>query len=451
MLITDRPSADVEALRARLHGEVFGPDDAGYDEHRKPWNRAVDQRPAAVAFPRTDEDVVTLVDLARNRGLELAPQATGHGAGATGTLERTILVSTKHMRGVRIDPTTRIARVRAGNVWSDVTGPAALYGLAPLAGSAPDVGIVGYTLGGGLGWLARAHGWACNSVTAIELVTADGRLVRTDTRTEPELFWALRGGGSTLRHRHRDRVRALPGRPSSTAARSCSPAPAPRRCSPPGVIGRAPCRTRSRRCAGSSARPGATRSCWWRSRSSATTAPLAPLRALQPVADLVAPMPPDRLTEIHNDPKEPSAGASGHRLLNDVPDGALAQLIAHAGGPLVSVELRHLGGELSRGSVCNGALNDVKAEFALFAVGLTPDARGGDDRRRRPHPPDRRARAVGRGPRARELHREGGPLPRRLHPAPPACAQGAARRRRDVRRALDYGFVVESVNVSVFE
>ena len=100
------------------------------------------------------------------------------------------------MRGVRIDPTTRTARVRAGNVWTDVTVPAALYGLAPLAGSAPDVGIVGYTLGGGLGWLARAHGWACNSVTAIELVTADGQLIRTDTRTEPELFWALRGGGN---------------------------------------------------------------------------------------------------------------------------------------------------------------------------------------------------------------------------------------------------------------
>ena len=85
-------------------------------------------------------------------------------------------------------------------------------------------------------------------------------------------------------------------------------------------------------------------------------------------------MPPDQLTAIHNDPKEPTAAAQGHRLLNDVPDGALAQLIDHAGGALVSVELRHLGGELSRGSVCNGALNDVKPEFALFAVGLTPDA-----------------------------------------------------------------------------
>ena len=277
------------------------------------------------------------------------------------------------MRGVRIDPNTRIARVRAGNVWSDVTVPAALYGLAPLAGSAPDVGIVGYTLGGGLGWLARAHGWACNSVTAIELVTADGRLVRTDTRTEPELFWALRGGGSTygivtaiefelypVTELHagallfpgaraqevftawRDWTRTVPDEVTSLCRLVSPPGGDPIVLVEVAILG--------------------------------DDTPLDPLRALQPVADLVSPMTPDRLTEIHNDPKEPSAGASGHRLLNDVPDGALAQLIDHAGGPLVSVELRHLGGELSRGSVCNGALNDVKAEFALFAVGLVPDA-----------------------------------------------------------------------------
>ncbi len=89
------------------------------------------------------------------------------------------------MRGVRIDPRARTARVRAGAVWGDVTGPAAHYGLAPLAGSSATVGVVGYTLGGGLGWLGRAHGFACNSVTAVELVTADGEHVRTDATTRP--------------------------------------------------------------------------------------------------------------------------------------------------------------------------------------------------------------------------------------------------------------------------
>src|SRR4051794_6547313 len=197
MLITDRPSADVEALRSRLKGDVYGPRDAGYDAVRKPWNLAVDQRPAAVAAPGPDADVVAIVDFAREAGLFVTAQATGHGAGATGSLERTILVSTRRLRGVRIDPATRRARVRAGAVWADVAGPAAQHGLAPLAGSAGNVGVVGYTLAGGVSWLGRAHGLACNSVTAIELVTADGRQIRTDIANDPELFWALRGGASS--------------------------------------------------------------------------------------------------------------------------------------------------------------------------------------------------------------------------------------------------------------
>src|SRR3954469_22217012 len=146
MLITDRPDTDVAVLRSRLHGDVYGPADAGYDEARRPWNLAVDQRPAAVAFPRTDADVTAIVDFASGEGLRVTAQATGHGAHANGPLDATILISTKHMRGVRIAPVARRARVRAGAVWQDVTGPAARYGLAPLGGSAGDVGIVGYTL-----------------------------------------------------------------------------------------------------------------------------------------------------------------------------------------------------------------------------------------------------------------------------------------------------------------
>jgi len=114
MLITDRPAADVDALRCRLHGDVYGPTDEGYDEARRPWNLAVDQRPAAVAFPRTDADVRAIVEFARAEGLRVTPQATGHGAHSNGPLDGTILIATRHMRGVRIDPDTRIARVRAG-------------------------------------------------------------------------------------------------------------------------------------------------------------------------------------------------------------------------------------------------------------------------------------------------------------------------------------------------
>lgn len=375
MLITDRSSADVEALRSRLHGEVHGPQDAGYDEVRKPWNRAVDQRPAMVAFPRTDADVAAIVAFARERGFDVAPQATGHGAGTTGPLDGTILLSTKHMRGVRIDPQARTARVRAGAVWGDVTGPAARYGLAPLAGSSPTVGVVGYTLGGGLGWLGRAHGFACNSVLAIELVTADGEHVRTDAKTHPELFWALRGGtvaafgivtalelelqpvealhggalifpgprAEGIFRAWRDWTKTVPDTVSSLCRIVNPPGGDPVVLLEVAVLG-------------------------------GDDAVLAPLRALQPAADLVGPITPDGLTAIHNDPTDPSPGASGHRLLGELSDGALDALVAHADAPLVSVELRHLGGAIARGSVCHGALDDVQGSYALFAVGIVPDA-----------------------------------------------------------------------------
>ena len=135
---------------------------------------------------------------AREHGLRVAAQGTGHNARPLGSLEDTVLVKTARMRQVSIDPVARIARAEAGAVWHEVIETAAEHGLAALAGSSPDVGVVGYTIGGGISWLGRAYGLAANNVEAIELVTADGRLVRADACTEPDLFWALRGGGGSF-------------------------------------------------------------------------------------------------------------------------------------------------------------------------------------------------------------------------------------------------------------
>jgi FAD binding domain len=382
MLITDRPFADVDALRNRLYGEVYGPDDAGWDEARRAWNLAIDQRPAAVALPLTDADVVTVVDFAREEGLRVAAQATGHGAGAIASLEGTILISTKHMRGVRIDPGTRRARVRAGAVWADVTGPAAAYGLAPLAGSAPDVGVVGYTLGGGLSWLGRKHGLACNSVVAIELVTADGRHVRVDAAHDPELFWALRGGGGQfgivtaiefelypveelqggalmwpveraeeIFAAWRDWTTTAPDEVTSLCRVLHVP---PFADAPEGIRGNSFVVVEAAILGDADV--------------------LNPLRALEPEFDLVGPMSPAALIEIHNDPKHPVPGMTGHRLLAGAPDEAIAELVAHASKALVAVELRHLGGALQRSSVCHGALPNLHGEFSLLAVGIVPSA-----------------------------------------------------------------------------
>jgi FAD/FMN-containing dehydrogenase len=174
------------------------PHDQGWNEARRAWNLAVDQRPAAVAIPESAAEAAAVVRWARSRGLRVAPQGTGHAAAAMGSLAHSVLVKTERMRGIEIDATARRARVGAGVLWAEVSEAAAKHGLAGLAGSSPDVGVVGYTLGGGLSWLGRRYGLAANSVTAVELVDADGEHVRVDWQTESELFWALRGGGGSF-------------------------------------------------------------------------------------------------------------------------------------------------------------------------------------------------------------------------------------------------------------
>jgi FAD/FMN-containing dehydrogenase len=181
-----------------LDGKVVLPGDERYDGAWRAWNLAVDQRPAAVAFPESAAEVAAAIRYAAGRGLRVAAQGTGHNAGPLGPLADTVLVRTDRMRGIRIDRKTRTARAEAGVIWIDVVQAAATDGLATLAGSSPDVGVTGYTLGGGLSFLGRKYGLAASNVTAAELVTADGRLVRADHEHEPDLFWALRGGGGSF-------------------------------------------------------------------------------------------------------------------------------------------------------------------------------------------------------------------------------------------------------------
>ncbi len=198
MLSSQRALRDLPALRDLIDGEVVTPADDRWDDARRPWNLAHDQRPELVAFPESAEDVVAIVQYASRNGLRVAPQGTGHNAGSLGSLDDTILLSTSRMRGVSVDAEARSARVAAGTLWIEVTEVASELGLAPLSGSSPDVGVVGYSLGGGVSWLGRKHGLSANSILAIELVTADGRLRRVDADNEPELFWALRGGGGSF-------------------------------------------------------------------------------------------------------------------------------------------------------------------------------------------------------------------------------------------------------------
>ncbi|MFD9939910.1 FAD-binding oxidoreductase [Nonomuraea sp. NPDC059022] len=176
-------------------GPTHLPGDPGYDGGRWTWNQAVDQRPAVVAEALGAEDVRAALLAARERGLPLTVQATGHGtlAPADGGL----LLKTTRMAGVEVDPVRRVAVVEPGAVWEDVLSAAAAHGLAPLAG-VPSVGVTGYTLGGGAGWLSRLYGLAADNVVGAEVVTADGRILEAGEEHHPDLFWALRGGSGNF-------------------------------------------------------------------------------------------------------------------------------------------------------------------------------------------------------------------------------------------------------------
>jgi hypothetical protein len=190
------PEDALERLRAAVGGVVLTPEDQGYDAARAAWNPLVEQFPAVIVVAGATDDVVEAVRFARSQELAVAVQATGHGVAAPA--DGSVLIVTSGLRRVRVDPVTRTAIVAAGARWSDVLAPALEHGLTGLAGSSNDVGVVGYTLGGGLGWLARRYGLASDAVLSIDLVTPDGLLVTTSPDRHPEIFWALKGGGAGL-------------------------------------------------------------------------------------------------------------------------------------------------------------------------------------------------------------------------------------------------------------
>src|SRR3954451_10556465 len=193
-MLTMTPSSLAESLT----GAVILPGDPGWDDARSAFNLLLDQHPAAVAFPTHAEDVAAAVASARRAGLRVAPQAPAHNQGPLGGLENTLLLNVRGLQEIRVDPAAQRVRVGAGVKWDRVAPRLSAHGLAGLHGSSPDVGIAGYSLGGGIGWLARKYGMQANAVTALEVVTADGDLVRADADNHPDLFWALRGGGGNF-------------------------------------------------------------------------------------------------------------------------------------------------------------------------------------------------------------------------------------------------------------
>ncbi len=387
-----RTTSAAESLRGLCTGGVHLPGDAGYDDARTPWNVSVDQRPAAVAVPHSAAEVAAVVRAAVAAGLRVAPQSTGHNAAplAAAGLDDVVLVRLSEMTGVSIDPERRQARVIGGTLWRDVVAAASEHGLAALHGSSHDVAVAGYTLGGGLSWYARQHGLAAGMLTAVELVTADGVLVRADADHHPELFWALRGGGGNLGvvtalefgllpvtdvyggmllwdREHAPEVlatwaawtRDLPDS-VTTAIRVMSFPPLPEL--PPFLSGRQLVVV-----------DGAVLE-----SDERAVEILAPLRALAPEMDTFARMPAAGLVGIHMDPPGPTPAVSDHAMITSLTDEAVSALLAEVGPgsstSLLFAELRHLGGALGRPRP-DSALSHLAADYALFcvAVAATPE------------------------------------------------------------------------------
>jgi FAD/FMN-containing dehydrogenase len=184
----------VAGLRDRVAGAVLTERDPGYAESCAAWNVLFQHHPAVLVVAETSSDIAAAVRFARAGGFRVAVQATGHGVARPA--DGAVLIVTSKMTDVTIDPARRTAKVAAGAKWGAVLAPAQAHGLAPLLGSTTDVGAIGYTLGGGMGWLARRYGLAADSVRSFDLVTPDGELVHASSDEHAELFWALKGGGA---------------------------------------------------------------------------------------------------------------------------------------------------------------------------------------------------------------------------------------------------------------
>lgn len=380
-----------ELLSGLCEGRVYLPGDPGYDRARTPWAVQVDQRPAAVAVPHSAQEVAEVVCAATAAGLRIAPQSSGHGASpfAGADLSDVVLIRLNEFTGVSIDPDRRLARVLGGTLWQQVVEAAAPHGLAALHGSSPDVAVAGYTLGGGLSWYGRQHGLAAHHLRAVELVLADGRLVRADADHQPDLFWAVKGGGGSfgvvtalefdllpipdayagmllwpadrageLLTHWVEWTRTAP-EAATTAFRLMNFPPLPEL--PPFLSGR---------------KLVVIDGAILASDQDAAEL-LAPLRALGPELDTFARTPAAALTRMHMDPEGPTPSVSNSVLLADLPSEAIEALLEAAGpasgSSVLAAELRQLGGAVGRPA--DAALASLRGDYLAFfvAIAATPE------------------------------------------------------------------------------
>ena len=352
---------------------ILEPGDPGWDHARRAFDLAVDQHPAAVAVPTDELGVVAAVREARRRGLRVVAQCGGHGASRLGPLGDALLLRTSGLAGVEIDARAHRARIRAGARWADLAGPASFLGLAPVGGFARDASIVGTVLEDGMGWLARRHGRAAASVTAVEHVTADGELERV---SGDEIHTALRGGGvitaleltlhpaedlyagalffsfdraAEVLHAWRDWTETAPPEVTSIARLM--------------QFGDGPEVAELVR-----GRSFAMIEAAFLGTEAEGAQLIRPLRELRPELDTFTIVPPSALGHLHMEPEHPVARLADDGLVGALPAAAIDDLVAVAGpgsgSPLATVELRH----------ASGVLETLEEGFFTHAAGMPTDA-----------------------------------------------------------------------------
>ncbi len=366
------------------------PSDPGWDEARQAWNLAVDQQPELVVVPESAEEVAEAVRYAAHNGLAVAAQGPGHAAGAHGSLEGVMLLRTTKLTGVEVDAEARTARVQGGSLSAELAEAAGEHGLSGLGGSSPDVGVAGYTLGGGIGWLARLHGLACNRITAAEVVTADGELRRVDASSDSDLLWALKGGGGAFAVVCSLELSLVPAgelyggmvafpieaAPDLLAAFREWTASAPDELTsslrflhlPPFPEVPEPLR-------GNPVMAFTAVHVGGEDEGREALAPMMDVAA--PVLDGTGPVPPAALCRIHGDPEQPTPGIADSVVLEALEADTAQALLDIAGpgsnSPLLAVELRQLGGALAEAPPDAGALATVRGAYALGFVGVPMD------------------------------------------------------------------------------
>src|SRR3954447_23611610 len=190
--------ATLAEFEAGLSGRLIRPDDWGYDEARTIWNGSHDRRPALIVRCAGVADVMRAVDFARSEDLVVAVRGGGHSLPGFSTVDGGIVIDLSAMRAVHVDPVARTAVAQGGTTWAEFDHETQAFGLATTGGLVSSTGIGGFTLGGGIGWLMRKHGLACDNLIGADVVTADGQLVHTSEDENPELLWGLRGGGGNF-------------------------------------------------------------------------------------------------------------------------------------------------------------------------------------------------------------------------------------------------------------